>query len=303
MGRIDQGVDKGVLQSEIMDEVGLLPARTKSKRTRSTNSSRDTQNRSDRDRTNRSSPTSSSSTPRGSRPSLVSRSSAPLVPSFREAKHFVVEDDSDAYSHRDSVASIKDDPFFRNYQSPHSVSLARELRSATYSQHLRDEGVPTEPPPRSSKRPSVDNSVNLPVSRPFYLGEKCVANRKRSIQPQSRSGMSDINIAVIGSNGVGKSTLIQRALGLRALPTSIASSLRMSVDNVVYTVSLIELDLESFDVVPDRRIQWPKQINGHIVPRMDGALLLYDVMNRESITELPQTLSESPRVGNVDALC
>lgn len=66
----------------------------------------------------------------------------------------------------------------------------------------------------------------------------------------------------------------------------------MSVDNVVYTVSLIELDLESFDINPDRRIQWPKQINGHIVPRMDGALLLYDVMNRESIQELPQTLSE-----------
>lgn len=103
--------------------------------------------------------------------------------------------------------------------------------------------------------------------------------------------MSDINIAIIGSAGVGKSTLIQRALGLRSLPSSIASSLRMSVDNVAYTVSLIELDLESFDIIPDRRIEWPKQINGHIVPRMDGVLLLYDVMNRESIAELPQTLS------------
>lgn len=66
----------------------------------------------------------------------------------------------------------------------------------------------------------------------------------------------------------------------------------MSVDNAVYTVSLVELDLESFDVDPDRRIQWPKQINGHITPRIDGALLLYDVMNRESISDLPQTLSE-----------
>ena len=54
----------------------------------------------------------------------------------------------------------------------------------------------------------------------------------------------------------------------------------------MYTVSLIEIELESFDINPERRIQWPKQINGHIVPRMDGALLLYDVMNRESIQEL-----------------
>lgn len=107
--------------------------------------------------------------------------------------------------------------------------------------------------------------------------------------------MEDINIAVIGSAGVGKSTLIQRAFGSRAAPTSIASSQRMSVDNVVYTVSLIELDLESFDIKTNTRIQWPKQINGHIVPRMDGVLLLYDVMNRESIVELPQVLGLFPR--------
>ncbi|TVY31175.1 Ras guanine nucleotide exchange factor A [Lachnellula hyalina] len=179
---------------------------------------------------------------------------------------------SNGHEQRDSITSVQDDPFFRNYQSPHSVSLAKELRSATYMNRYRDDGTPEEPPPRSPNRPLVDNAVKL------------------KLPPQSRSGMSDINIAIIGSAGVGKSTLIQRALGLRALPTSIASSLRMSVDNVVYTVSLIELDLESFDIVPDRHIEWPKQINGHIVPRMDGALLLYDVMNRDSISELPQTL-------------
>jgi hypothetical protein len=79
------------------------------------------------------------------------------------------DDDFDAYSHRDSIASIKDDPFFKNYQSPHLVSLARELRSATYSQqHLHDEDLPEEPPPRSTRRPPADtsNSVNLPVRLP-----------------------------------------------------------------------------------------------------------------------------------------
>lgn len=150
-----------------MDQVGLLPSRTKSKRTRSSNSSRDPHHG---ERTSKASPTSTSSTPRTSRPSLAHRtSSAPLVPVTGHPKLLAADDDLDAYSHRDSVASIKDDPFFRNYQSPHSVSLARELRSATYSQQrLRDEDVPEEPPPRSTRRPSADNSnsVNLPVRLP-----------------------------------------------------------------------------------------------------------------------------------------
>ncbi|KAM3066765.1 hypothetical protein ACMFMG_011836 [Clarireedia jacksonii] len=257
--------------STIMDEGGAFP-----KRTKSINPLRTESHRAQRSpRTLSVSPPSIPTTtgPR-TRPGLGSRtSSAPLTTGgIVEPKNSTTkEEDSDERSYRDSVASIKDDPFFRNYQSPHSVSLARELKSATYEERSHNDDVFKDPPPRSNKRPSVDHSVNIP--------------------PQSRSGMADINIAVIGSNGVGKSTLIQRALSLRALPTSITSSLRMSVENVAYTVSLIELDLESFDINPDRQIQWPKQMNGHIVPRMDGALLLYDVMNRESIAELPQTLN------------
>lgn len=104
--------------------------------------------------------------------------------------------------------------------------------------------------------------------------------------------VNDINIAIIGAEGAGKSTLIQRALGLRKPPTSVASSLRMNIDNATYTISLVELDLEAFDITNDRRILWPKQINGVIVPRFDGALILYDVMNSETIADLPQTLSE-----------
>jgi hypothetical protein len=157
-------------------EVGVLPQRTKSKRTRSSNSSRDP-NRGERERSANVSPTISNSTPRSTaRPSLASRtSSEPLLPAIKvknpNLNHpnlLSGEDDVDAdlYSIRDSVASIKDDPFFRNYQSPSSVSLARELRSATYSGRLRDGIPPNEPPPRSPHRPSVDNSVNLPVSSP-----------------------------------------------------------------------------------------------------------------------------------------
>jgi hypothetical protein len=134
----------------------LLPARTRSKRTRSTTASREPHH-GDRSKAS----ATSSSTPRTSRPGLTSRtSSAPLVPLASSTKLLVIEDDLDDYSQRDSVASIKDDPFFRNYQSPSSVSMANELRSATY-----DEDVAEELPARSARRPSAD-AVNLPVCLP-----------------------------------------------------------------------------------------------------------------------------------------
>ncbi|KAI1388860.1 ras GEF [Hypoxylon trugodes] len=103
--------------------------------------------------------------------------------------------------------------------------------------------------------------------------------------------MESINICVIGANGVGKSHFVQRAMSLPRVPGPNPTTARINIDNVPYAVTLFELDLEYFDVDPDRQIKWPKQMGGAILPRVNGVLLLYDVMNRESIIELPQTLN------------
>lgn len=102
--------------------------------------------------------------------------------------------------------------------------------------------------------------------------------------------MESYNIAVIGATGVGKSSFVQRVLDLTRPPISNASTVRKVVDNVNHMITLLELDLEYFELNPSQPIQWPKQINGHIVPRVDAALILYDVTNKESIRELPQTV-------------
>jgi GTPase SAR1 family protein len=104
--------------------------------------------------------------------------------------------------------------------------------------------------------------------------------------------MESINIAVIGANGVGKSAFIQRALRLPRAPTTSLTRIRQDLDGTPYAVTLVELDLEVFDVDPEQPIQWPKQIGGHMVTHMDGALILYDVMNKESIRDLPPTMGE-----------
>lgn len=104
--------------------------------------------------------------------------------------------------------------------------------------------------------------------------------------------MESFHIAVIGANGAGKSTFIQRVLGLPRQAPSSASSVRMVVDNVTYMATLLELDLESFDLKPSQPIQWPKRIDGLSVPRVDGAIILYDVSSKESVRQLPDTMSK-----------
>ncbi|KAJ4306944.1 hypothetical protein N0V88_000317 [Collariella sp. IMI 366227] len=38
-------------------------------------------------------------------------------------------------------------------------------------------------------------------------------------------------------------------------------------------------------------VHWPKQIGGHMVPRMDGALILYDALKEESMREVPPIMA------------
>lgn len=102
--------------------------------------------------------------------------------------------------------------------------------------------------------------------------------------------METYNVAVIGAAGVGKSVFIQKVLGLSRAPISNSSSVRMVVDNITHMVTLVELDLEHFELNHSQSIQWPKQVNGHIMPRVDAALILFDVMNQDSIRDLPPVL-------------
>jgi GTPase SAR1 family protein len=102
--------------------------------------------------------------------------------------------------------------------------------------------------------------------------------------------MASLNIAVIGAMGVGKSGFIERVMGLSRPPLSNASQARRVVDGVAYLVTVLELDLEHFELDSKQPIQWPRQINGHIIPHVDGALIIYDVTAYDSLKDLPATL-------------
>ncbi|KAI0402126.1 RAP guanine nucleotide exchange factor 4 [Xylaria palmicola] len=114
--------------------------------------------------------------------------------------------------------------------------------------------------------------------------------------------MESLSIAVIGADGVGKSQFIRTAMSLPTpaeplppTPDPKPVTARISVDKIPYGVTLFEMDPQYFDSEyfddQHRQVKWPKQMNGTILPRVHGVLLLYDVMDRESINYLPETLN------------
>ncbi|KAH8899626.1 ras GEF [Thozetella sp. PMI_491] len=155
-------------------------------------------------------------------------------------------------------------------RSPGALSSSSPTSSRRGLDSTRNDTRQAWPPPRKE-------SLSTKTLTPWF-------------DPHSTT-MDSINIAVIGAEGVGKSAFIQRALRLPRPPTANLTQLRQDVDGIPHAVTLTELDLELFDVDPDQPVQWPKQANGHMAPRMDGAMILYDVMNKESIRELPPTMS------------
>jgi ribosome-binding ATPase YchF (GTP1/OBG family) len=104
--------------------------------------------------------------------------------------------------------------------------------------------------------------------------------------------LQEINIVVLGSPSVGKSTFIQRAFDLRTAPPTPFTSRKMSIDGNVYVVRLIELSYHELDLDDEKCICWPDVINGTPVPAVDGAFTLYDVTNKESLVQVPETLSK-----------
>ena len=109
---------------------------------------------------------------------------------------------------------------------------------------------------------------------------------------QASDDIQQINLAVLGAQGVGKSTFIQHALDIRKPTNGPVSSSKVALSSVTYRFQLLELDLNDIDYTA-RQIKWPKYINSQLVPPIDGVLCLYDITDQESIAEIPELLRKS----------
>lgn len=105
--------------------------------------------------------------------------------------------------------------------------------------------------------------------------------------------MPELNFAVVSERGAGKSTFVRCALDLEKPAKSPASSKEMSLEGEAFLISLFEVQLGELVITGDQQIRWPQVVEHKVMPRIDGALVLFDVMNRDSICNVPDLLSES----------
>ncbi|KAK4122724.1 ras GEF [Parathielavia appendiculata] len=211
-------------------------------------------------------------------PSFAPPSGQPPSASAAEGTFLLVDDVPPPAGIRDSFASIVDDPFFLRFHDPQP---GRETEPAT------------APGPDPQRVPATSAGIGNEQRQPW------IPPRKESLSDtnptpwfeHAQHAMESINIAVIGAEGVGKSTFIRHLCRTPVPSAPNITKMHHELDGAPYFVTLVELDLEGIELDPNQPIHWPKQIGGHRLPCMDGALILYDAMDEETMREVPPIIA------------
>lgn len=86
---------------------------------------------------------------------------------------------------------------------------------------------------------------------------------------------------------------MQKALGLTSPPSTQAAERRISIEGTDYLVRMLELPVDEVDIDnDDLTVSWPETIEDKVMPKIDGALTLYDVKDQGSLESIPEMLSE-----------
>ena len=162
-------------------------------------------------------------------------------------------------------------------EPPLGISSSPSSTSSTYygTQSQRDKGTSQAKPFRSRK------SHGTPAENEGKFG--------------STSDVQEVSLAVLGAPAVGKSTFVHCALDLKKPSTSPVASKKVSLEGQISIVRLFELGLDDVEVTSEQSMRWPERVGDESMPRIDGVLALYDVMNQSSIAPIPPLLSESFR--------
>lgn len=105
--------------------------------------------------------------------------------------------------------------------------------------------------------------------------------------------MQDINIAVLGARGSGKSTFIRHALNLPVAAPDAVRTRKMTIDGGLYVVRFLEMSINDVQVRDQNFVKWPDTLQDLPTPRIDGAITIYDVTSEQSLARVPEILGQT----------
>lgn len=98
---------------------------------------------------------------------------------------------------------------------------------------------------------------------------------------------------VLGAEGVGKSTFVQKALDVPYPTASRAAERKIFVKGDDYIVRLLEVSIDDVDWDDDdEMVIWPETIDDKMMPKIDGVLVLYSIKDESSLETVPEMLSK-----------
>ncbi|KAL8822644.1 MAG: hypothetical protein Q9191_006622 [Dirinaria sp. TL-2023a] len=113
-------------------------------------------------------------------------------------------------------------------------------------------------------------------------------------QTRNENGIREVTLAVTGADQAGKSTFIECALDLKKPLSAPIATKKVSLEGVISTLRLVEIPLAKLTAGSEEGLALPETVGGQDTQHVDGALVVYDVMNQESFNHLSSILSEFP---------
>ena len=104
--------------------------------------------------------------------------------------------------------------------------------------------------------------------------------------------MQEISIVVLGAIGVGKSTFVRCVMDITRPTISQMAIKKVSLDGVVSTLRLLELQSLDLEYSEKFGLKWPTMNAQGGFSRIDGAFLLCDITDKSSLTDVPRILRE-----------
>ncbi|KAF2745957.1 ras GEF [Sporormia fimetaria CBS 119925] len=200
--------------------------------------------------------------------------SAPLVP--RDRGDGADDEHMEALADDDEITT---DPFFQRFNFSNPAENRDDASSSSADSSSDTEGPLS--PTHIKHCPGVSESQASPRSPvPSVMSTA-----------ESMSSMQDLNIAVLGARGTGKSHFIRRAFNLSSNPTTAVSTRKMRIDEGYYVVRFLEICFNDIHIGDRNDIKWPETIDNFAMPRIDGAVTVYDIANQESLVRVPEILN------------